>query len=310
MASRLIVGCGYVGTRVASKWLKNGDTVFAITRSHDRAQQLSLRGIKPIVWDWLVGGTPFSENAFQISGRPASPFETILIAVSHASQPDVPHDETHTRGLNHFEMLLKSPNWMVMMGYQTKWIYLSTTGVFIADTAGDWVDEETEVLPERPGSIAAWGGEQWLTTHVSMDQRVTLRPAGIYGPERVPRWQSIRDQIPLPLDPESFLNLIHVDDLAAAIVKISDTKMKSALYCISDGAPVRRRDYYDFIAKLGRWPNPIFEDAKPKVPGAPSLRSDGNKRVSNHRLQSELGMELQYASYREGLADLLKPGGE
>lgn len=305
MASRLIVGCGYVGTRVASKWLQNGDSVFAITRSKDRASQLSQLGIKPIVWDWLLSGTPFLDDAFQNSGHSAGPFATILIAVSHASQPEVPHTETHTRGLNHLDLLLKSDDWTMMSGNQTKWIYLSTTGVFKADTTGDWVDEETEVLPERPGSIAAWGGEQWLSTHIPIEQRITLRPAGIYGPERVPRWQSIRDQIPLQVDPESFLNLIHVDDLASAIVKISDTKMKSTLYCISDGAPVRRRDYYDFIAKFGRWPKPIFEEAKPKVPGAPGSRSDGNKRVRNHRLQSELGLELRYPSYREGLADLL-----
>ena len=57
--------------------------------------------------------------------------------------------------------------------------------------------------------------------------RVTLRPAGIYGPDRVPRWEAIRDETPLQVDPESYLNLIHVDDLAETIRAVSSTEMQS-----------------------------------------------------------------------------------
>jgi len=310
MAVRLIVGCGYVGIRVASKWLQNGDSVFAITRSSARADELSRLGIKPIVWDWLIGGQPVLTETFQNAGHQAEAFASILIAVSHASHPDVPPQETHTRGLNHLDELLKSNKWKNMHGKQTKWIYLSTTGVFGAATPGDWVDEESKISPERPGSVAAWGGEQWIAGHLPSDQRVTLRPVGIYGPDRVPRWQSIRDQVPLQVDPESYLNLIHVDDLATTIEAVASTKMKSTLYCISDGEPVRRRDYYQFIAELGGWPKPVFEAVKQKELGAASLRSDGNKRVRNHRIQSELAIAWQFPSYREGLRSLLSFGGD
>ena len=307
MAARLIVGCGYVGSQVASKWLQNGDSVYAITRSSERASHLSGLGIKPIVWDWLNGRLPISHETFRNLAQLSDLFATVLIAVSHASQPDIPHAETHTRGLHHLGMLLKSEGWKQTVSTGTKWIYLSTTGVFGAATPGDWVDEESNVSPERPGSIAAWAGEQWIESHVPSGQRISLRPVGIYGPGRVPRWQSVRDQVPLQVDPESYLNLIHVADLANSIVKVSSTSMKSSLYCISDGEPVRRRDYYEFIAKLGGWPHPVFETVKPKGPGEVGLRSDGNKRVRNHRLQTELGMEWEFPSYREGLKALLKP---
>ncbi|MCY2983701.1 MAG: NAD-dependent epimerase/dehydratase family protein [Planctomycetota bacterium] len=305
MAPRLIVGCGYVGSQVARKWLQIGEPVFAITRSNDRAAQLSQLGIKPIVWDWLNGRLPILAETLQNLEQPINAFATILIAVSHASQPDIPYAETHTRGLDNLDRLLKSEGWHQMVGNETKWIYLSTTGVFGAATPGDWVTEESKVSPERPGSIAAWAGEQWIASHIPGNQRISLRPVGIYGPGRVPRWQSIRDQVPLQVDPESYLNLIHVEDLATSIVKVSSTSMKSSLYCISDGEPVRRRDYYEFIAKLGGWPPPVFEAVKPKEPGEASLRSDGNKRVRNHRLQTELGMEWDFPSYREGLTALL-----
>ncbi len=305
MAVRLIVGCGYVGSQVASKWLLNGDSVFAITRSNDRAAHLRQLGIQPIVWDWLNGPLPILAETLHSLGQHINAFATILIAVSHASQPDIPYAETHTRGLYNLDRLLKSESWEQTVGNETKWIYLSTTGVFGAATPGDWVNEESKVAPERPGSIAAWAGEQWIASHIPSDQRISLRPVGIYGPGRVPRWQSIRDQVPLQVDPESYLNLIHVEDLATSIVKVSNKRMESTLYCVSDGAPVRRRDYYEFIAKLGGWPPPVFEAARPKELGEASLRSDGNKRVRNHRLQTELGIEWEFPSYREGLTALL-----
>ena len=306
MASRLIIGCGYVGIRVARKWLQNGDTVFAITRSNARIAELNNLGIKPIVWDWLVGGVALPPAIFHNSEQPFEALATILIAVSHASQPNVPHEETHVRGLNQLEKLLGSEGWAGSFGNQTKWIYLSTTGVFGAATPGDWVDEESTVAPERPGSIAAWSGEQWLATHIPNDQRVVLRPVGIYGPDRVPRWQSIRDQVPLQVEPESYLNLIHVDDLANTIESVARTRMKSTLYCVSDGVPVRRRDYYEYISELGGWPQPLFETVPPTELGAVRSRSDGNKRVRNLRIQSELKLGLQFPSYREGLTALLK----
>ena len=54
-ATRLIVGCGYLGTRVARRWLAAGDRVFGITRSPTRAAQLAAIGITPIVCDVTAG---------------------------------------------------------------------------------------------------------------------------------------------------------------------------------------------------------------------------------------------------------------
>lgn len=306
MASRLIVGCGYVGMRVASKWLKQGDSVFAITRSNARANELSQCGINPIVWDWLVGGIP-NVNA-SIGTFPelkASKFATILIAVTHSEQHGLPPVETHTRGLNHLASLLKTMGWWDSGQTQSKWVYLSTTGVFGPSPPGDWLDEDSDVLPDRPGSIAALAGEHWISSHISKDMRVNLRSAGIYGPDRVPRWQSIRDKTPLRVDPDSYLNLIHVDDLAAIVVAVSSANMQFALYCVSDGVPVRRREYYEYISKLGNWPQPVFESCSLRATGRSSFRSDGNKRVRNNRIKAELSIRLKYPSYREGMKSLL-----
>ncbi len=295
--------------RVASKWLKQGDSVFAFTRSNARANELSQCGIKPLVWNWLAGGLP-DVNAWMrtFPELEVSKFATILIAVTHAAQQDLAPVETHTHGLNHLASLLKTIGWWDFGQPQTKWVYLSTTGVFGPSPPGDWVDEDSNVLPERPGSIAALAGEHWIAKHVSKELRVNLRLAGIVGPDRVPNWQSIRDQTPLRVDPESYLNLIHVDDLAAMVVAVSSTTMQFDLYCVSDGVPVRRKEYYEYISQLGNWPPPVFESRSLRsqpATGRSLFRSDGNKRVRNNRIQAELAVRLEYPSYREGLKSLL-----
>ena len=45
--NRLIIGCGYLGGRVASRWLEAGDSVTALTRSESRADEFRSRGIIP-----------------------------------------------------------------------------------------------------------------------------------------------------------------------------------------------------------------------------------------------------------------------
>ncbi len=284
--------------RVARGWLNQGDWVYATTRSGKRASELSEIGVKPIVWDWIDGG-------LYPSIAPDAKFGTILIAVSHSPQAGLPPLETHTLGLNHLLRLLKKTGAMDAGETQTQWIYTSTTGVFAPTNSGEWVDEESAVCPERPGSIAALAAEQWLASNVTSDMRVVLRPAGIYGPGRVPRWQSIRDQIPLQSDPESYLNLIHIDDLTAILLAVSASKMQSTLYCVSDGQPVQKMDYYEYISKIGNWPPPIFETLEYASLGPMRSRGDGSKRVKNIRIQSELGVRLVYPNYREGLKSLL-----
>jgi nucleoside-diphosphate-sugar epimerase len=181
-----------------------------------------------------------------------------------------------------------------------RWIYLSTTGVFAAVQDGSWVDEGSPVGPTRPGSIAALSGENWVEQNITLAHRVVLRPAGIYGPMRIPRWEAIRDRVPLRVDPDSYLNLIHVDDLASVIDVVANTPEFSSLYCVSDGHGPTRREYYEMISKWMGLPSPIFDlDSKRQS------RSEGNKRVNPAKLLREMPIQFRYPSYREGLPSLL-----
>ncbi|MFY8201389.1 MAG: NAD-dependent epimerase/dehydratase family protein [Pirellula staleyi] len=308
MTARLIAGCGYVGMQVAAKWLQAGDKVFAFTRDGTRSDELGKLGIRPILWNWLSGSPPREQDSWSEFRKcmVTSETATLLVAVSHAPQPDIDPRETHTRGLvslKHALLAVDSRNTM-------DWIYLSTTGVFGDTAPGEWVDEKSKVGPNRPGSIAAWEAEQWLADNLESNRQLILRPAGIYGPNRVPRWQSIRDQMPLRADPDSYLNLIHVADLASIVECFSNQKTLERLYCVSDGQPVLRREYYEFISQLGNWPPPLFESLEWNSTSNRTSRSDGNKRISNNRIQRDLSYPFLFPSYREGLRSLLKELGK
>jgi nucleoside-diphosphate-sugar epimerase len=284
--THLIVGCGYVGLRVATRWKMRGDRVLAITRSATKAESLAGLGVEPVVWDWL-GCEPL-----QTERLPR--FDSILIAVSHAPAEGVPVEQTHTLGLARLVPSVQA------VSLESRWIYLSTTGVFAPVSDGSWVDERSPVAPSRPGSIAAWAGERWIEEQISSAHRVVLRPSGIYGPERVPRSESIRDGVPLRVDPDSYVNLIHADDLASAIERVADASTPSPLYCISDGCSPTRREYYQTISDWMHWPAPVFDASAER-----SSRSEGNKRVCPEKIIREMSLRFAYPNYREGLRSLL-----
>ena len=285
---RLILGCGYVGQRVARRWLAAGDRVLALTRSDQRASELAQIGVEPIVWNWLE---PLDLDPSGQTGLFSDPPDTVLVSVSHAAP-------SHAMGLANvaggLQALSKSP----------RWIYLSTTGVF-ADPPLDsslWVDDASATEPARPGSQNALDAERWI--EASELENVILRPAGIYGPGRIPNVQAIRENQALSVDPESYLNLIHVEDLAWTIETLADRPLVHGLYCVSDGNSVKRREYYAFIAKLLSFPEPQYSDA-PR-PQTNRRRSQGNKRVSNQRLLSDHRIVFDYPDYKVGLSSLIE----
>jgi nucleoside-diphosphate-sugar epimerase len=187
-------------------------------------------------------------------------------------------------------------------------IYISTTGVY-GPADGEWVDEQTPPDPQRDGGRASLAAEQVLAGHPLGARSVILRLAGIYGPGRVPYIDKLRAGEPLAVPSEGWLNLIHVDD-AARIVVAADRWAAARqsddgphVFCVSDGAPAVRRDYYTEVARLIGAPPPSFTPPLADSPAA--ARAESNRRVSNRKLLKVLNIELQYPSYHEGLAAIL-----
>jgi len=282
---KLIVGCGYLGLRVADRWVAEGAVVSAVTRYAGRGSFLQSRGIEPIVGDIMAPDT--------LRWLPSA--DTVLFAVGHDRGCGHSIRELYVAGLmNVLECLPSSVG---------RFIYVSSTGVF-GQSDGSWVDETSPCEPKREGGRACWQAELLLRQHPLGRRAVVLRMAGMYGPGRIPRSKGLLAGLPLDAPSEGYLNLIHVDDAASAVLAAEARAPLPSLYCVSDGHPVVRRDYYCQLAELLGAAEPQFRKTQLDAPAA--LRASASKRVSNQRLLSQLGFQPQYPSYREGLAAIVR----
>jgi nucleoside-diphosphate-sugar epimerase len=282
--SKLIFGCGYLGRRVAERWLAAGERVFAVTRVAEHARRFDAQGIVPVVADVTRPAT--------LAGLPAA--KTVLYAVGYDRTAGVSIHELYVAGLKAaLDALPESVE---------KLIYISSTGVY-GQNDGGWVDEDSPCHPEREGGKACLAAERLLAAHPMAGRAAVLRLAGIYGPGRIPRRADLLAGQPLAAPPGGFLNLIHVDDAAAAVLAAEAKGAGRRTYLVSDGHPIQRREYYEELARLVGAPPPQFQTPAASSPAA--ARAGSDKRARNDRLRAELGLQLAYPSYREGLAAIV-----
>ncbi|HTU24553.1 MAG TPA: SDR family oxidoreductase [Pirellulales bacterium] len=282
--AKLIFGCGYLGRRVARRWLSAGETVFAVTRSAARAEDFRREGITPLVADVL--------RPASLTGLPVA--DTVLYAVGYDRTAGESIERVYVDGLAAVLTALPAAT--------GRFIYISSTGVY-GQATGERVDEASLCQPTRDGGRACLAAEQLLSAHPLGNRAIILRLAGLYGPGRVPHRQQLLAGEPLAVPAEGWLNLIHVDDAASVVLAAELRARPPRLYVVSDGRPVERRAYYTELARLLGAPPPQFA---PPAPGSPALvRSASDKRIDNTRMREELAACLAYPSYREGLAAIV-----
>lgn len=269
--ARLIVGCGYLGERVARRWLGRGDRVVAVTRSPARADVLEAAGIEPLILD-VTAERPGWERLFSERGPGVA---TIFWAVGFDRSAGASYHAVHVAGLG---KLLAAA---VGSGSRPRVIFSSSTGVW-GDERGGIVSEATPPDPSREAGRVLVAAEQLLANHPA-GPGTALRFAGLYGPGRLPRLADLRAGRPIATDPDSWLNLVHVDDAAQVVAAVADAPAPRQLYVVSDGTPVRRRDWYGRLAELAAAPPPTWDDSAPRSRG-------GDKRVDSSLVWADLGI--------------------
>ena len=285
--TKLIVGCGYLGKRVARAWRGEGDHVVAMTRSHARAALLASEGLRPLVADLLQPET--------LVDLPKA--ATILFAVARDPDSTIPAHSLYVDGLQNLIGALPSP--------PDRFIMISTTGVY-GDVAGVKVDETTVCQPRREGGIACLAAEEALRDGPLGARSIILRLGGIYGPGRIPRLAEIRGGHPIAAPRNGRLNLIHVDD-AVRVVQAAEQVPPPRLYVVTDNQPPTRGDYLAEIARLLGAPPPSYA---PVANSPATQRAGSDKHAASDKLFAELNVSLAYPSYREGLAAILSGAAE
>ena len=278
----LSFGHGYTARALARRLLAKGWRVIGTTRSETRAEAIRATGAEVVIWPLFKAG-PLLDLATHIlvSAGPEAGDDPVLM---------------HCAGA---------------LGARTDqfdWIgYLSTTGVY-GDRGGGWVDETSACTPatER-GEWRLAAEREWLAYHRETGRPVHIfRLAGIYGPGRGPLAKLRAGTARRIVKPGQVFSRIHVEDIATVLEASIERPHPGAIYNVCDDEAAPPEEVIAHAADLLGLPEPPLEpfDQAEMTPMARSFYAE-SKRVSNARIKSELGVELAYPTYREGLAALL-----
>ncbi|HCM41799.1 MAG TPA: hypothetical protein DIS66_00590 [Candidatus Omnitrophica bacterium] len=272
-----IVGAGYTGARIARFFKEKKQKVFALTRSAEKAGAFQAEGIEPIIADLTRPET--------LSKIPPAHFIVICPAPDPVSSAatEKSYEDIYLKGIgNYLEAIRKNPKPFLI-------VYLSSTGVW-QDQSGDKFDESVAPQPiSEKAKILVRAEQQILSSGFSS---AVLRLSGIYGPGRN-RLRAFREGS-WPSAQDRWMNVIHVDDIAAALPIFFKNAKEGQVYLGTDDEPFRVSDLTRWLAqKTGVSKEFSFECQA------------GGRRLSNQKLKS-LGIELKYPSFREGYSQILE----
>ncbi|ABS61825.1 NAD-dependent epimerase/dehydratase [Parvibaculum lavamentivorans DS-1] len=279
-------GMGFSARVFASRLAGRGFAVAGTCRSEEKAARLREAGIEAFLFD---------------SGLPLRDAEQALDGTTHLLISTPPAEAGDPVLAAHRDALRR-------LAPRIEWAgYLSTTGVY-GDRQGGWVTEETPLDPavarsdRRASAEAGWQAfarETGLPLHI-------FRLAGIYGPGRN-QLQGVIDGTAKRIVKEGqIFSRIHVEDIAGVLEASMAKKRPGAIYNVCDDEPAPAHEVVAYAAELlGR--EPPLEVPYETADLSPMARSfyAASRRVSNVRLHEELGYDLRYPTYREGLKALL-----
>lgn len=261
MLNIAILGCGYVGTALATYWKKKGHHISATTRSHSKVKSLKpiCQNVTILYSDDQTALTNFLKHQDVI---------VVTIAADHVQDYANAYLKTaHTLK----KVLAKLPAKTL--------IYTSSTFVY-GDHDGSWVDEQADLLTQTEQGKILIETEKVYQSLQSLGWNILIfRLSEIYGPNRElsTRVKTYLDA-PLAGSGEKYSNMIHLDDIVSAIDYALSHSLQGTFNLADDDHPTRK-ELYDQVSEAFHLPKVTFD---PKVK---TMRSD-NKRISNHTIKA------------------------
>lgn len=275
--------CDYLGYDLLAlgQW-----SVAGTTREAEKRDVLSARGVEA----YLFG-----------ADMPLADPDEALQQTTHLLISTPPGGEGDPAFLAHSQDILKLEH--------LQWVgYLSTTGVY-GDRAGEWVNEASaRQASSQRGSRREKAEDQWISLYKQHGLPLHIfRLAGIYGPGRS-ALDSIRAGKARRIDkPGHAFSRIHVEDIVQILEASMAKPNPGAIYNVADDEASPSHKVIEHACELLGRPVPVLEpfDDADLSPMARSFYYD-NKRVKNDRIKNELGVQLKYKTYREGLKGCLE----
>ena len=281
MTPLVILGCGYVGARIARAALAAGRPVRVCARSSSRLTPLGELGAEvkyldaavPKHFVTVLSGLPGATVLYSIPPVTALPPGTAMRSALQAA---------YGAGANCF-------------------IYFSSSGLYGAEPDDEaWIDEETPLARDDPAMTHVQADEEMIAaSQFARLRTVTLRLAPVYGPGRGVRERLRRQTYKILDDGRHTISRIHVDDVAGVVFAAEQRAENRSCYLVADDEPTTQAEYAKWLCD--RMGIPLPPSRGLHEPGAPKV-AHRNRRIRNAKLKRELGVELCYRSFREGEA--------
>ncbi len=276
-----IVGCGYVGKRLAKLLQRDGRAVLGLVQSESSQRALEAEGVHValIDLDHLPGPCPGDSEYF-----------VYMV-------PPPPAGDTDPRIRAWVDSLPRVPRRIV---------YLSTTAVY-GDCGGAVVTENTPALPNSDRGRRRLDAERVLLDYATRSRTSVriLRVPGIYGPGRLPL-ERIAEGQPIPSPSATGPgNRIHADDLAGACLAALRYEGPVQIFNVGDGEHASMGEYFLRVARLAGLPPPpqiSLSDLLARV--SPAMRSflTESRSVDVSLMLSELGYRPHYTDLDSGIS--------
>ncbi len=274
----LVIGCGYVGERVADLLHEAGHAVAGATHSDDSARRLAQA--KPYVVHACDVGDEFSLR--ELSEQTAATPEVIIHCASSNRGGAEMYRSVYFNGCRQMRNVFPS----------ARLIFTSSTSVY-PQADGSWVTEESGATPDRETSRILRETEEIVVAQ----QGCVARLAGIYGPGRSFVLKNFLEGSAVieGNDGEGrWLNQIHREDAARGLVHLALNHL-TGIFNVTDNTPLTQRECYARLVE--RFHKPMPPTAAPKTE---RKRAWTSKRVSDAKLRAS-GWTPLYASYFDAL---------
>jgi len=274
----VIIGCGFLGEAAAALFSSRGAHVLGLVRS---AESLA-----------ALAGTSFEaarcDVADDISVKALAPrLRGVPLAIHAVSAGG--------GGAEEYAALYRDGLKRVLASWQPRRvIFVSSTSVYGQDD-GSWITEESPTEPVRETGRILLESEQIALQAGG----IAARLSGIYGPGRSYLLRHfLEGEAVLENGGGRWINQIHRDDGAGALVRLGDPEISPGVYNVTDDTPATQREVYGWMADFFGQPLPPVGD-----PGMALRRGVTSKRISNAKMRG-LGWSPAYPSYRDALPRL------
>jgi nucleoside-diphosphate-sugar epimerase len=268
----VIVGCGFLGEAAADLFSERGWDVLGICARRESTARFASKS--------------YQVRAVDITRRfSIGPGWSGVDALVHCAGPDRAVPEAYH--LVYVEGLKSA-----LASIEPRQVLITASTSVYAQTDGSWVNEASETSPSRETGRILLEAEAIALASGG----IVARLSGLYGPGRsVLMRKFLSGRAVIEGDGLRWINQIHRDDAARAIVHLLTKPTTPGTYNVTDSTPATQFEVYSWLADY-------FHRPLPRMGPLDLERKRGwtSKRVSNAKL-CETGWQPAFPAYRDAI---------